>query len=139
MSDSELLDHFESCTLSPKFWTHEAHIRVTWLYLKDHEETTALQLVRTGIQRYNDCVLKKALAYHETITVAYVRLIAHQRSLLSADHSFEDFKLNAGDLMDRKLTALLRYYRPETLRSEQARKRFISSDLLPLPTVAVAL
>jgi hypothetical protein len=79
MSDSELLDHFEQCTLLPSLWTHEAHVRVTWLYLKDNSESTALQLVRSGIQRFNDGVLKKAMAYHATITVAFVRLIAHER------------------------------------------------------------
>ena len=90
MSDSELLHHFEHCTLLPSLWTHEAHVRVAWLYLKEHEESTALQLVRTGIQRFNDRVLKKAMAYHETITAAFIRLIAHERSLLECDHTFED-------------------------------------------------
>jgi hypothetical protein len=139
MSDSELLHHFEHCSLLPSLWTHEAHIRVAWLYLKAYEESTALQLVRTGIKRFNDRVLKKALAYHETITVAFIRLIAHERDLLEPDHTFEDFKLNAGDLLDRKLTALFKYYRSKTLHSEQARAHFVAPDLCPLPSPSTAL
>src|SRR5437868_1676729 len=112
MSDAELLYAFENCTLPASCWTHEAHIRMAWLYLRDDEEATALQLIRSGIQRFNDRVLKKALAYHETITVAFTRLIAHHRSLLPLNHTFEDFKLDAAELLDRKMTPLLKHYRP---------------------------
>jgi hypothetical protein len=58
--------------------------------------------------------------------------------LLEPKHTFEDFKQNASDLLDRKMTALLKYYRSETLHSAQARARFVSPDLRPLPLPSAA-
>jgi hypothetical protein len=139
MTDAELLDAFERCTLPASLWTHEAHVCVAWLYLSRSDEHTALHHIRTGIQRFNDSVLKKALAYHETITTAFTRLIAHRKSRLGADDSFAEFKVRCEELLDRKLGALLRHYRKDTLFSDAARERFLEPDLLPLPSPALEM
>jgi hypothetical protein len=134
MNDSEMLLAFERCTLPAAAWTHEAHVRVAWTYLERHDEATALHLVRKGIQRFNAAVIKKDGGYHETITVAFIRLIAHHRAELPPRHDFDAFKAAAPNLLDRTLSALLRHYRRETLFSDAARHGWIGADLLPLPS-----
>ncbi len=53
MSDDELLEQFEGCTLPFAQWTHRAHVKVAYLYLRKHPFNEALAKLRTGIQRYN--------------------------------------------------------------------------------------
>lgn len=133
MTDASFVSAFESCTLPAEEWTHEAHIRLAWLKLDRLPYLAALDHIRRGIRCYNDAVLKKALAYHETITVAYTRLIADERSRLKSGHTFDDFKKANPLLLDRKLGALLRHYRNETLFSSVARAEFVLPDICPLP------
>jgi hypothetical protein len=133
MSDHEFLEAFENCSLPAADWTHEAHVRMAWLYLRKLGEESGLGRIRLGIRRYNAQVLKKSLAYHETITIAYARLIAHRLTTLPIGHTFDDFRAVSSDLLDRKLSALLIHYRHETLLGDLARARFIQPDLEPLP------
>ena len=138
MSDETLVDLFFSCKLPASEWTHEAHIRLAWLMLSSMPYNDALNRIRAGITKYNDTVLKKALAYHETITVAFTRLIASAQEELPLKHTFADFKSVHPILFDRTLTALLRHYRRDTLFSTEARTGFVVPDQLPLPDLAKA-
>ncbi len=136
MSDETFVDLFFSCKLPASEWTHEAHIRLAWLMLSSMPYDDALNRIRAGIMKYNDIVLKKAPAYHETITVAFTRLIVTARVELPLKHTLADFKSFHPILFDRTLTALLRHYRRDTLFSLEARASFIAPDLLPLPDLA---
>ena len=138
MSDESFAGLFLSCELPATEWTHEAHIRLAWLTLSSMPYNDALNHIRAGITKYNDSVLKKALAYHETITVAFTRLIAAGREELPLKHAFADFKSVHPILFDRTLFALLRHYRRDTLFSPEARAGFVAPDLLPLPDLAKA-
>lgn len=133
MSDSEFLEAFECCTLTREEWTHEAHVRMAWLYLAMFPYEYALQAIRAGIQRLNERVLKKELAYHETITVAYARLIASARERLPATHGLSAVREVAPALFDRELSAVLHHYSRERLFSAEARAGWVVPDLVPLP------
>lgn len=133
MTDDEFLTAFERCTLPAAAWTHEAHVRTAWIYLRRLDEPAALGRIRAGIQRFNAAVLKKDWAYHETITAAYTRLIADRRRTLPPGHSFDQFRTVSADLLDRTLTALLRHYGRDTLFSDRARHGWVGPDLEPLP------
>ena len=74
VTDEEFLDAFESCSLPEDQWTHQAHVRMAWIYLKRVPLPQAIPIVREGIVRYN-ASLKKSLSYHETITLAFLHLI----------------------------------------------------------------
>ena len=133
MNDVEFLTAFEECTLTPADWTHEAHVRMAWLYLTQYDYEPALRFIRSGIQHLNARVLKKDLAYHETITVAFARLIESTRRMLPAKHTLSDLKLHAPDLFDRQLSAVVKYYSRDRLFSNEARSSWIEPDLAPLP------
>src|SRR5271156_3086217 len=90
MTDTEFLTAFEEASLARTKWTHEAHVRMAWLYLTQNPLPTALERVRQGIQKLNAEFRRKARlvcsavhgkksstdGYHDTITVAFVTLIA---------------------------------------------------------------
>jgi len=126
MTDAEFLAEFEACTLPREAWTHRAHVRMAWLYLGRHPLTQARRVVSERIRRYNKVQIQKPLAYHETITQAFLTLIASRRD---PGESFEAFCGRSEDLLDSKLSALLRYYRRETLFSYEARQAFVPPDL----------
>ena len=133
MSDDEFLEAFEACTLPRELWTHEAHVRMAWLYLTQQPFEEATAKVCDGIRRYN-ASLGNHSGYHETVTRGYVSLISHRiRSGSPRAESFEVFRSENADLLDRKNPPLLRHYRSETLESPTARATFVAPDREPFP------
>ena len=105
---------------------------MAWLCLQKMPLSDAVPIVRQRIKRYNDS-LKKSLAYHETITQAFLILISDRMQRLGDHLSFADFCRENADILDRNMTALLNYYRKETLFSQGAREAFVEPDLATLP------
>ena len=66
----------------------------------------------------------KPEAFHQTITIAFLALIAERMQVGTAD--FLAFERANPDLMDR--SALARWYRPERLALEAARRTFLLPD-----------
>jgi hypothetical protein len=148
MSDDEFLRAFEECTLDRTDWTHAAYVRMAWLYLTRIEsDAEVFDRVRNGIKKLNakfvyrqqiTCMRRLAKepdprgldGYHETITVAFVTVIA---SRIRPDEDFAAFQERNADLFDRKFPALLKHYSPERLYSSAAKMEFIEPDLEPLP------
>lgn len=133
MDDAAFLAAFESCELPKAAWTHRAHVRMAWLYLAAFAREAALDRARAGIQRYNASKGGPPSAYHETITCAYIRLVADRRAGRPAGESFDEFALANPDLVDREAHVLLRHYRQRTLFSDAARAAFVEPDVEPLP------
>src|SRR5262245_47148463 len=131
MTDDEFLTAFESCRFTRPEWTHEAHVRMAWLYLTRLPFDAALDRVRRGIQKLNGKIGSPD-GYHETITVAFVRVIAAR---LRPGDGYPAFRARNPDLLDRTLPALLRHYTKDRLWSPEARKGFIEPDVKELPTL----
>jgi hypothetical protein len=131
MNDDEFLAAFENADIPRREWSHEAHVRMAFLYLCRLTPSDALDRIRFGIKKLNarNGVVE---GYHETITVAFVRLIAAR---LSEEVTFPKFRERNPDLFDRTLTALLIHYTRDRLFSPEARRDFLEPDLQPLPTV----
>ena len=53
MTDDQLLVAFESLALPFSQWTHRAHVRVAFCYLRRHPFDEALARMRAGIRAYN--------------------------------------------------------------------------------------
>jgi hypothetical protein len=134
LTDDEFLAAFEQCRLPRELWTHEAHIRMAWLYLNRGPLSEVVDKVRHGIQRYN-ASLGNSSGYHETVTQAYVRLIA-SRLANGCGATFDEFKRRHPKLFDRQEPILLWHYRQETLDSDEAKEQFLLPDLEPLPSSA---
>ena len=96
MSDSGLLAAFESCTLPKAEWTHEAHVRTAWIYLTTRSFDDALAALRNGILQYNRS-LGNTTGYHDTVTVAFTRIIAARIHASPAD-DFPDFRTSRRSL-----------------------------------------
>src|SRR5690348_7475949 len=129
MSDEEFMRQFENCTLSADCFHHADHVRMAYLYASRYP-------ILEAIERFS-CALKKFAAsqgkperYHQTITWAYMLLIAERKARVSDQESWEEFKSNNPDLMNWQQNILHQYYRDETLKSVLARQIFIFPDKL---------
>jgi hypothetical protein len=145
MTDDEFLRAFEACTFTRPEWTHEAHVRMAWLYLTRLPFVEALDRIRRGIRKLNArigqppvthraptrprCITARSLpaspddpnGYHETITVALTRIIAARGR---PGEEYAAFRERNPDLFDRKLPALFRHYSLTLIGSPEARGRF---------------
>ena len=132
MHDRDFVDAFEACTLPPDLFSHRAHVRLAWLYLREHGLLDTLTRYSSGIRRYA-ASLGAGAKYHETITWAYLFLI-HERMQRAPHPTFDDFAAANEDLFG---PVLERYYSRETLASELARTTFVLPDVAvppPQPT-----
>ena len=123
MRDRELVEQFEACTLPPDLFSHRAHVRVAWLYLREGDLLPTLTRYSEAIKRYA-ASLGASTKYHETITWAFLFLI-HERMQHAPHTTFDDFAAANEDLFGPILT---RYYSPEVLASEVARRTFVLPD-----------
>ncbi len=133
LEEQRFLDAFETCRLPAQAWTHTAHIRMAWLCLGDDDFAGAVARIRSGILRYNAEVLDKLAEYHETVTVAFSRII---KSRMRTGDSWESFAERNEDLFARTPSALSPYYSAQLLMSAQARRSFVEPDRRPLPDSA---
>ena len=128
MTDDEFLAAFEAAAIPRPEWTHESHVRMARLYLTRFAFADALERVRRGIQKLNG-VIGTPDGYHETITVAFVRVIAER---LCGDE-YDVFRARNPELFDRTLPSVLRYYTKERLYTAEARREFVEPDREALP------
>jgi hypothetical protein len=115
---------------------HRDHVRLAWVYLRDAPGPAGLERFVTGLQRFAAAAGKPGL-YHETITWAFL-LIVRERMARTPAASFADFSAANPDLLAWNPSILDRYYRPETLASDLARRVFVMPDRW-LEAAAVAL
>jgi len=67
--------------------------------------------------------------YHQTITWAHLLLIHERMQRAGAPETWESFRATNGDLFHRRPSILERYYSPETLGSDLARRIFVLPDV----------
>ena len=130
MSDDELLKRFVSTELAADQFHHEQHVRVAWLFVRQHGMPAALNEFATTIKRFADAKGAHGL-YHETITWAFVLIIAERLARKPAD-AWDSFAADNADLLCWKPSILDRYYSKELLASALARTTFVMPDLLKI-------
>ena len=79
MSERELFDRFVDTTLPADQFHHEQHVQVAWLFVRKHGMPAALGEFATAIKRFADAKGATGL-YHETITWAFLLLIAERQA-----------------------------------------------------------
>jgi hypothetical protein len=131
--DVELVAAFETAVLPMGVWNHRAHVRLAYIYASRYDLKTAVARMRVGLHALNhahrvpDSVNR---GYHETTTVAFMRLI-HAACRHQTFASSSEFCDRHPELMQKDV--LLEYYSCERLRCLEAKTTFAEPDLKPLP------
>jgi hypothetical protein len=127
LTDPEFIASFEDCSLPNTAFHHRDHVRLAWLYLRRHPPLEAPTRSAAGLRRFAAANGHPGL-YHETITWAFLLLIRERMERDGMADTWEEFTAANPDLLSWKPSILDRYYRPETLGSELARRVFVMPD-----------
>jgi hypothetical protein len=140
MDDADFLRQFETRTLPFQQWTHRAHVKVAYLYIRQHCLEGAIARLRTGIRAYNaknNVPDSPTSGYNETTTCAFAQIIA--AVITAYGETFptataDDFCDAHPQLMSRHILRL--FYSPQRRMHPDAKQNFIEPDLAPLPRVS---
>jgi len=125
LSDEEFLAAFHECRLKNSEFRHADHLRLAWLHLHREPLEMALANVRAGIQKFAQHHNATGL-YHETITTAWVRLLATHH-----EAEFGEFLIANERRLSKEL--LHHFWTPELLASDKARRQWVPPDRCVLP------
>jgi hypothetical protein len=128
--EDAFLRSFENCEYSNEKFKHADHIRLTWVYIRRLGVIGAEERIGASIYKFA-ASLGHPEKYHETITRAWFRLVYGAYCTTPDIADFAKFIASHLSLLDPK--ALLTFYSPERLFSEEARWRWLEPDLRPLP------
>jgi hypothetical protein len=117
----ELLGDFEAGRIDPSRFRHREHVRVSYELLERHSFPEALLHLVRGLRRLAAGAGRPEL-YHETITAAFLALIAERR-LRGTYVDWDDFAAGNPELLRKDL--LENFYEPAVLQSAVARQTFV--------------
>ena len=125
-ADCPDLERFVRGEIEPAAFPHREHVRMAFEMLRRHDfAETALHYSRA--LRAMSARAGNPQAFHQTVTIAFLSLIAERMQDCGGAADFEALVRDHPELLDK--AALTRWYRPERLASEAARHTF----LLPEP------
>jgi hypothetical protein len=110
---------------------------MAFLYASQYAFDAALDRMRLSIKAYNASQqVPESLdrGYHETITVAFMRLVRNELMRKGPYADSEAFCDCHPDLLDKSL--LLRFYSKQRLMTAEAKRGFVEPDLAELPLEA---
>ena len=131
MTESEWMEHFENGTLSNGVFHHAEHVKMAFLYVQRYPPLDALSRFSAALARFAATHGKPEL-YNETITWAFFLLIRERLARAGGRQTWAEFSALNADLSSWKDNLLTKYYRPETLTSELAKRVFLFPDKLQL-------
>lgn len=126
-ADCPDLERFLRGELAAASFPHREHVRMAFEMLRRHDFAETVlhfsRALRSMAQQAG-----KPRAFHQTLTIAFLSLIAERLEEGSWEH-FDAFARDNPDLLDK--AALTRWYRPERLASERARRTFVLPEPVP--------
>lgn len=130
MSDAEFRAAMEQCALPADAFRHRDHVRLAWIYCRTAGPEAAAALAGRTIRAFA-VHHHGGHKYHETITRAWVRLVAVAMRSTPAARDFDTFVAQHPYLLDKDYPR--QFYTAELLSSEAARAGWVEPDLAPLP------
>jgi len=118
------LEKFLAGDIPAAEFRHADHVRAGYELLSAMDFLDAVSAYGRALKIMTARVGKPEKLHH-TITIAFLAVIA-ERMERASDGDFDAFLAANPDLMDRAI--LSRWYRPERLKSDAARSRFVLPD-----------
>lgn len=136
MTDDELLTAFESCVLPKKQWSHQAHVRVGFVYVSRLGLDGAMTRMRSSLLAYNALHGGDGPGYHETTTRAFLQLIHQAIQVRGPFADSDSFCHRSPELLDPRV--LLCYYTWDRIMSRETKQGFVEPDIAPLSRIGLA-
>jgi hypothetical protein len=129
MTEHEWMAEFEKCTLPNGSFHHADHVKMAFLYLQKYPPLEALSRFSSALKRFAAAQGRPNL-YNETITWGFILLIRERIVRASSPQSWAEFSVSNADLLLWDNNILKKYYFPETLSSDLAKRVFLFPDRL---------
>ena len=76
LSDLEFKIQFENCVLEPSLFSHEAHIRLAWILIRQYGVEDAIIRIKGQLKQFVKH-LGAEDKYNETLTIAAMKAVHH--------------------------------------------------------------
>ncbi|KAJ3274918.1 hypothetical protein HDV01_001782 [Terramyces sp. JEL0728] len=126
VGDEVFIEAFENSKLEFQDWTHRAHVRMAWIYIRDdsYSQEESFAMIKKGIVQYNLSNQERiSHGYNHTITTFFSKLVAlaleNDVKNGSGNDDFLDF-LERYPKLDT-FSTIFNYYAKEILYSDKAK------------------
>lgn len=129
LTNKEFEHLFEKGTLPPTLFTHEAHLRLAWIYVNKYGIEKACDKLCDEIKQF-DTIHGDGSKFNTTVTVAAARAVYHFMLKSNSDtfsafmEEFPRLKTAFKDLLDQ-------HYAFDVFSSETAKVGYVEPDILP--------
>ncbi len=120
---------FQSCTMNPTIFSHEAHLRLAWIHIRKHGIEKAITNICDQIQAFANANGEHN-KYNVTVTIAAVRAV-HHFELRSKSDTFYDFIAEFPGLKNEFTELLDSHYSLNIFKSTLAKGEYVAPDLQP--------
>ncbi|MCP9766311.1 hypothetical protein EGI22_00220 [Lacihabitans sp. LS3-19] len=128
LSDEEFSTQFASKILNPEIFTHEAHLRLAWILIKNHGLEKGTELICSQILAFV-IPLGAEEKFNTTLTVASMKMVNHFIQKVESD-DFLDFIQTFPALKYEFKNLVSKHYSFDILKEERTKKAFVEPDLL---------
>ena len=129
LTDAEFEKQFESCTLNAEWFTHEAHLRLAWIHIRQYGPEQAIENVCSQLIRYTESLGARD-KFNKTVTVAALRAVDHFMKRSTAN-TFNELILEFPRLKTEFKKLMSAHYGIDIFKSAQAKEEYLEPDLLP--------
>ena len=136
-TDDQFVARFEATEIPLTEWTHLAHLRIAYTYLRRHGLDGAIERFRVGIPRFNaskGIPDQLDMGYHDTLTVAFLTIMASVMEHWGAGAGSAAFIEKHQELHAKTLLRI--FYTRDRIMSWEAKRGFVAPDVSPLPPVS---
>lgn len=129
LSDAQFEADFADGSLPLPWFTHQAHIRLAWIQIKNYGVEQATENIRKQIIQFATAA-GQPNKYHETITIASILMVAH--FMKGDDAANSEAFIKAHPSLQQDFKELIKsHYSQDIFSDPNARKIFIEPDLAP--------
>lgn len=128
LTDEVFRNQFTQCTLNPKIFSHEAHLRLAWININDHGIKKAENKIQIQLQNFVEFVGAKD-KYNKTLTIVATKAVNHFMNQSKSDN-FKDFIVEFPQLKSNFKQLIDSHYSFDIFNSEKAKTEFLAPDLL---------
>lgn len=129
LTDTEFVQQLQQCKLDPAAFSHEAHLRLAWINIKQYGLSEAEKNIQHQLQNYV-AALGAENKYNKTLTIAAIKMVYHFM-LRSKTDDFQEFLVAFPRLKSHFKELLHKHYSFDIFHSEEAKKKYLEPDLLP--------
>jgi len=129
LSNEEFEEQFINCKLRPLWFTHEAHLRLGWMYITNYGREIAFEKYSSQLQKLAEKHNAEG-KYNATITYASIQILSHFIEKSDA-YDFQDFIHEFSQLKSKFKELLTTHYSGDIFTSIEAKQQILQPDLVP--------